>query len=286
MLSQEKINVFFAYSHRDRELKSELERHLSQLRRNQIIETWSDNELIAGQVWEKEIQKKLESADIILLLISSDFLASDYCYNIEMQKAFERHQQGLSLVIPILLRSCAWEDSPFKHLQVLPRDGNFIFNKNRDTDEAFTEVVKGIKVSVDNLIQRKINEAEYYSYKERADLLFQEKNYIEAKELYERAFEMIGNPDINNKIKICEDLLRSENSGKNQSKTFQTNDDKKDSPYDDISIQIQKIKYFKDNKLYEQGLRHSRELIKKTIVDSEENKLLKKYISYFSALNN
>lgn len=288
MAIKEKLNVFFAYSHRDRELKSELERHLSQLRRNKTIETWSDNELIAGQVWEEEIQKKLEAADIILLLISSDFLASDYCTNIEMEKALERHRSGTALVIPILLRSCVWQDSPFRHLQFLPRDG-FVFNKKRDIDEAFTEVVLGIRDSVNNLIQRKINEADYFSFKERADMLFQEKSFDEARKLYEHAYEIINNPDINNKIKLCEEFLRIENSSSKETTKNEFLNQKKFTTVvesGDIIKQIEKLDFFKTNSLYEQGLLHSRELIKKVMPDSKEEKLLKKYISYFSSLIN
>src|SRR5438874_2288017 len=95
------LTIFYSYAHEDESLQKQLERHLSLLRRQGLISGWHDRQIVAGTEWAQEIDARLETASIILLLISSDFLASDYCYGIEMQRALERHQRGEARVIPI-----------------------------------------------------------------------------------------------------------------------------------------------------------------------------------------
>ena len=87
-------SLFFSYSHADEALRDQLEKHLSALKHQGKIETWHDRRILAGQTFSSEIDSHLESADIILLLVSPDFLASDYCYEVEMRHALERHQRG------------------------------------------------------------------------------------------------------------------------------------------------------------------------------------------------
>ena len=93
------IKLFFSYSHQDESLRDELEKHLSSLKREGILQTWHDRDISAGSDWTRQINQHLEQADIILLLISPDFLASDYCYGIELKRAMERHQQGEAEVV-------------------------------------------------------------------------------------------------------------------------------------------------------------------------------------------
>ncbi len=127
----EGIEVFFSYSHKDEELRDELEKHLSILKHRGLISAWHDRKIGAGEEWKGEIDEHLNSAQIILLLISSDFLASKYCYDIEMTRAMERHDSGEARVIPIILRHAYWKGSPFSKLQALPtnaepvKDGNW-----------------------------------------------------------------------------------------------------------------------------------------------------------------
>src|SRR5712691_978913 len=116
-----KATIFFSYAHRDRALVDKLLRHLLPLRQQGLIE-WHDRDISAGTQWEREIDKHLNNAQIILLLVSPDFLNSDYCYGIEMQRAMERHERGEARVIPIILRPVYWERTPFGKLQVLPKD--------------------------------------------------------------------------------------------------------------------------------------------------------------------
>src|SRR5690348_13209223 len=96
------LSVFVSYAHEDEPLRQQLESHLSLLRRQELVASWHDRQIIPGADWSQEIDEHLETASIILLLISPDFLASDYCYDVEMQRALERHRRGEALVIPII----------------------------------------------------------------------------------------------------------------------------------------------------------------------------------------
>lgn len=138
------IDLFFSYSHADEELRDELEKHLSTLKRQGIIRTWHDRRIQAGHVIDAEISEHLEKAHIILLLISPDFLASDYCYDREMTRAMERHRKGEARVIPVILRTCDWHETPFGKLMATPTDGKPI-KKYADLDDAFLIVVQSIK---------------------------------------------------------------------------------------------------------------------------------------------
>lgn len=139
----EPLIVFISYSHTDTELCQKLETHLAVLKREGVIDLWYDRRILPGTEWEREIDRHLEEAQIILLLVSSDFIASDYCYKIEFRRASERHEAGEARVIPIILRACYWERTPLGQLQVLPNEGIAITSCNNE-DEAFLNVVHGI----------------------------------------------------------------------------------------------------------------------------------------------
>src|SRR5262245_32810907 len=127
------INVFYSYSHKDETFRIELEKHLSLMRRNGEIAGWHDRDISAGTEWKKSIDKNLENADIILLLVSADFIASDYCYQIEMMRAMKLHHEGRACVIPIIVRTCDWASAPFAELQALPKDAKPLSTwSNRD----------------------------------------------------------------------------------------------------------------------------------------------------------
>jgi TIR domain-containing protein len=145
------IEIFYSYSHKDEELRDRLETHLSLLKRNGVIQGWHDRRISAGAEWGGSINEHLESAGIILLLVSADFLASDYCYDVEMKRAMERHTQGTARVIPIILRKCDWQDAPFGKLQALPKDGKAIKTWS-DIDDAFTDVATGLKRAIAEMI--------------------------------------------------------------------------------------------------------------------------------------
>ena len=136
--------LFYAYAREDETLRNKLNSHLALLRQQGLIEEWYDREIPVGSLWEEEIDAHLKAARIILLLISPSFLASAYCYSIEMQKAMERHVEGSARVLPIILRPCDWETAPFGKLQALPKEGKPVTTwSNRD--QAFTDIAKGIR---------------------------------------------------------------------------------------------------------------------------------------------
>jgi hypothetical protein len=116
------IEVFISYSHNDRALRDELEIHLSNLKRQGIISSWYDGDITPGTEWERQIMERLRSAQIVLLLISADFIHSDFCYSIEMKQAIDRHHAGVVRVIPILLRPTDWQGAPFEKLKMLPTE--------------------------------------------------------------------------------------------------------------------------------------------------------------------
>src|SRR5260370_8962439 len=110
------IEVFYSYAQEDESLRNELEKHLSVLQDRGLISSWYDRQIFAGTDWAKDIDVHLEIASLILLLVSSDFLASNYCYGVEMKRALERHHANKARVIPILLRPGVWHATPFQHL--------------------------------------------------------------------------------------------------------------------------------------------------------------------------
>jgi hypothetical protein len=142
------IEVFFSYSHQDEKLRDELAKHLSILERQGIISSWHDRQIPAGIEWAGEIDEHLNTARIILLLISSDFLASNYCYSIEMERAIKRHETGEAQVIPVILRPVDWQGAPFEKLQALPKNARPVTSWTNQ-DEAFADVTRGIRKAVD-----------------------------------------------------------------------------------------------------------------------------------------
>src|SRR5438270_622311 len=115
------LTVFFSYSHRDEDLRNELEVHLSALKRQDIIQAWHDRRIGSGNDFELTISEHLEASDIILLLVSPYFIASDYCYEIEMRRALQRHNAGEARVIPVILQPCDWQHLPFGKLLAVPK---------------------------------------------------------------------------------------------------------------------------------------------------------------------
>ncbi|MBK0114063.1 MULTISPECIES: toll/interleukin-1 receptor domain-containing protein [unclassified Delftia] len=137
-------SLFFSYTHKDEVLRDELETHLTLLRRQGHIDVWHDRRINAGDDVDETISNHLNSADIILLLVSADFISSNYCYSKEMARALERHEAGEARVIPVILRPCDWHTAPFGKLLAAPRDGRAV-TAWPDKDEAFTDVAKQVR---------------------------------------------------------------------------------------------------------------------------------------------
>lgn len=142
--------VFFSYSHKDEALRDQLEAHLALLRNQGLIDAWYDRRIVAGDEVDDVIFSKLEAADIILLLVSSDFISSRYCYSREMVRAMERHAAGGARVIPVILRPCDWTSAPFGKLLAAPRDGKAVTSWP-DRDEALADVAKHVRRAVEAL---------------------------------------------------------------------------------------------------------------------------------------
>jgi len=143
--------VMFSYSHRDEAMRDELEIHLSQLKRDGLIESWHDRRITAGSEWRGEIDVNLEAADVILLLVSPYFLASDYCTDVELARAMQRHEAREAVVIPVILESCDWKTAPFSKLQTATKDARPL-SKFPNIHDGFLEVVLSLR---DILIERK-----------------------------------------------------------------------------------------------------------------------------------
>lgn len=142
------INVFISYSHKDEQLKDCFEEHLSVLVRSGKINSWNDRKIVPGQDWSNEISDNLKEAQIILFLISSSFLNSNYCVNIEVKTALKMHNSGQAKLIPIVIRPVVWDDSELARLQGLPKDARPITSWDNQ-DEAWVNVVAGIKLHID-----------------------------------------------------------------------------------------------------------------------------------------
>lgn len=142
--------VFCCYARKDQEFLQDLKTHLKSLEREGLITVKADIDISPGMEWETAIIRHLEVADIILLLISPDFIASDYCFNEEMRRAIVRHEQGTARVVPVIIRPASWETMPFGKLQALPEDASPI-SVSQNVDIAFLSVTKGIRTIVQEL---------------------------------------------------------------------------------------------------------------------------------------
>lgn len=142
--------LFFSYSHKDEALRDQLQTQLSMLKRQGVIDTWHDRRIVAGENLDQAISTHVENDDIILLLVSPDFLASDYCYEVEMTRAMERHASRDAVVIPVILRPCDWHAAPFGKLMATPTDGRPV-TQWPDRDEAFLDVVRSVRATAERL---------------------------------------------------------------------------------------------------------------------------------------
>lgn len=144
------VMVFFSYSHKDEALRDELETHLAMLKRQGVIDTWHDRRITTGSEVDSTINEEINDAEAILLLVSPDFLASAYCYDVEMSRAMKRHAAGEAIVIPVILRPCDWHRAPFGKLLATPKDGKPV-TKWPSLDDAFLDVTQAIRRAVEGM---------------------------------------------------------------------------------------------------------------------------------------
>ncbi len=151
---QEKtINIFIAYSRKDESYLKKILNFLKPVGRRYDLNIWYDGEISPGSIWDEEIKKHIHQADIILLLVSADSLASEYFYEQEVKNALFKHRDGNVKLIPIILRECLWEDAPFSNIQVLPKDGKPISSWPQE-DVAYSDIVRGIRTALEEINQK------------------------------------------------------------------------------------------------------------------------------------
>ncbi|MCY6493974.1 COR domain-containing protein [Leptolyngbya sp. GGD] len=152
-LRDQALRLFYSYSRRDEALRDELEVRLKLLQRNNLIQPWHDRRILPGADWKHELDINLERADIILLLISPDFIDSDYCYEIEVAQALKRHEAKEAIVLPILIRPVNWDAIPFNYLQALPTDLKAV-TQWTDRDAAWLAIEQGIEKVIREKLHR------------------------------------------------------------------------------------------------------------------------------------
>jgi hypothetical protein len=150
------IDVVCCYAREDRHFLHALRSHLSPLQREESVTLWADIDINAGEDWDREIRRRLDTAHIILLLISPDFINSEYCYGVEMRRALERHERREARVVPIIVRPVSWPNAPFSKLQALPKDATPI-TRWANTDDAFHNIVEGIRKVINSYEAERAN---------------------------------------------------------------------------------------------------------------------------------
>ncbi|MFK8102796.1 MAG: WG repeat-containing protein [Saprospiraceae bacterium] len=215
----ENINIFIAYAREDKAYLEELRVQLSILERIKLVDKiWYDGLIQAGTNWENEIHQALENSDIILLLVSADFIASDFCYDKEMKRAIELNETGKVRTIPIILRPCLWERTPLSVLEALPEGAFPIASTHwEDKDEPYKLVVEAIEKIILDLkagqidIPKEQNQASFTQWIEEAENLMAQEDWNkaqaqlrEALHLYQKGFQP-SLVTINRKIEHCQE---------------------------------------------------------------------------------
>jgi len=146
------IKIFFCYSHEDEALLDKLKAQLKPLQREGFVDVWYDRDIRAGTEWEAELKRHLDAAQVVLLLVSPAFIASEYCYSVEMKRAMDRHKRGEACIIPIILRPCLWQKTPLGTLQALPTNALPVTSWH-SVDEALADVASGVLETIKPLLK-------------------------------------------------------------------------------------------------------------------------------------
>jgi O-acetyl-ADP-ribose deacetylase (regulator of RNase III) len=141
-------SVFVSYAHEDEGMRKKLADHLGGLRHGGFIKDWSDGQIIPGNEWAPEITRRLDEADIILLLVTSSFLGSEFIGRVELRTALERHRRGEAIVIPVILKPADWQSAGLDGLQALPKDGKAVSTWS-DRDAAYLDIARGLRRAID-----------------------------------------------------------------------------------------------------------------------------------------
>jgi hypothetical protein len=147
-------SLFISYSRRDGYFFEELTTHLKLLQRKRVIDTWHEGRVGAGEDWNRIIRTQVEQANIIILLISSDFLSSDYIWKHEFSEAFERHKRKEVSILPIIIRPCNWQVSPIANLQVFPLNAMPV-SSSPNIDRVWVDIEKTVAQAANNWRDKK-----------------------------------------------------------------------------------------------------------------------------------
>lgn len=153
-MEKQPVKIFISYSRKDRSYKEDLVEFLAPMRRQGIVEAWSDKDIVPGEVWEDELLEELAATDIIIFLVSPSFLNSDYIDRVEIQGAMERHKTKEVVLVPVVIRPCDFESSDLKSFMALPTDAKPVSNWNSN-DSAWMDVVGGLKRVIERIRERK-----------------------------------------------------------------------------------------------------------------------------------
>jgi len=151
--NSEQAKLFISYSHRDERYLKALKVHLAGLRRQGLIADWYDRMITPGKEWRQAIDDSLDSADCVLLLVTPDFIASDYCYSVEMERALQKHRAGRMLVLPVIVRPTDWQHTPLSGLQAVPKDGKPVVEW-AVRDRAWLDVTAGLRLALSRFTQK------------------------------------------------------------------------------------------------------------------------------------
>lgn len=174
------VNLFIAYSREDKSYLTEFRKHLSPLKKGGIIKLWDDAAILPGTEWDTNIKKQLENSHVVLLLISPDFLNSDYINQVELPKALDRQKEGLATVIPVILRRCGWEYTELRELQALPEGGLPVSNWPNH-DDAYYDILTGVKKVVDRIRATRLAQGAKFPHKDIPKVLLYETFIVEAR---------------------------------------------------------------------------------------------------------
>ena len=156
-LARRAAEAFLSYAPADAPLARAFEAHLAALKRDRLLATWHEGLVSPGLAWDEATCRRLDTAHLILLLISADFLTSDRCYNVHLVRALRRHEAGLARVIPILLRTCDWRTATLAAFEPLPKNHTPVTAWS-DQDSAFAEIAASLRQALEALDRHSAHE--------------------------------------------------------------------------------------------------------------------------------
>jgi hypothetical protein len=148
------LHIFLSFAHEDRAYRDALDKHLTALQVAGFIDDWYKQEILPGSEWQNVVDEQFDRADIILLFITPDYIASNYLYSVQMKKALEKHDAGIARVIPILFRPTSWYNLPFAKLQALPKGSNLTVSESKNKDRTYVKIIEELKRVIEELTGR------------------------------------------------------------------------------------------------------------------------------------